>query len=56
MYFHIVLPNYGSTKWSLLGLRDRVVVDAAASSARGGGVHDLRIDGGLPPSFQKATL
>ena len=22
----------------------------------GGGVHDLRMDGGLPPGFQKATL
>ena len=22
----------------------------------GGGVHDLRMDGGLPPVFQKATL
>ena len=22
----------------------------------GGGVHDLRMDGGLPPGFQKGTL
>ena len=24
--------------------------------SRGGGVHDLRMDGGLPPGFQKGTL
>ena len=26
------------------------------ADARGGGVHDLRMDGGLPPGFQKGTL
>ena len=27
-----------------------------ACAPGGGGVHDLRMDGGLPPDFQKGTL
>ena len=35
---------------------DPIITKMHRADPGGGGVHDLRMDGGLPPVFQKGTL
>ena len=48
MWIHPIHQNQYRTQWLRVGNN----IDYPG----GGGVHDLRMDGGLPPGFQKGTL